>query len=81
MSLPADLKINRGQTKYVLREALRDVVPDDVRRRVDKLGFPAPEHNWLARGFGITDTTVGGQAWRTLITQRWRKSLECGQPD
>jgi asparagine synthase (glutamine-hydrolysing) len=81
LSLPADLKINRGQTKFVLREALRDVVPDRVRCRVDKLGFPAPEQTWLARGFGITDTTVGGQAWRTLITRRWRESLKCGRPD
>lgn len=41
--LPPDLKLNRGWSRFVLREALKEVVPDKVRLRVGKsnltLGF------------------------------------------
>jgi len=45
--LPAHLKIHRGTTKVVLREAMRGLIPDIVRRRQDKLGFPTPGSWWF----------------------------------
>ena len=45
--LPAHLKIHRGITKVVLREAMRGIVPDVVRRRQDELGFPTPGSWWF----------------------------------
>lgn len=47
LSLPVSLRINKGYTKAVLHEAIKGIVPEDVRLRVDKLGFPAPEVDWL----------------------------------
>jgi asparagine synthase (glutamine-hydrolysing) len=47
VSLPWDYKVRGGWTKFVLREAVRDVLPDDVVWRRDKLGFEAPERVWL----------------------------------
>jgi asparagine synthase (glutamine-hydrolysing) len=47
MNLPGGYKIHRGQTKYVLREALRGVLPEDIRTRAGKLGFGTPINDWL----------------------------------
>ena len=46
-SLPLDQKIRRGVTKYVLRRAIRGLVPDAVRCRMDKMGFVTPEEVWM----------------------------------
>jgi asparagine synthase (glutamine-hydrolysing) len=46
-TLPDELKINGLETKYVLREAMRGVVPEAVRARKDKVGFRAePKATW-----------------------------------
>ncbi|MDZ4132702.1 MAG: asparagine synthase-related protein, partial [Dethiobacteria bacterium] len=44
---PTEYKINRGITKLVLREAMKDVLPEAVRLRTDKIGFETPEEQWL----------------------------------
>jgi asparagine synthase (glutamine-hydrolysing) len=46
-SLGPDWKLRRGMTKHVLREAMRGVLPDRVRLRTGKLGFPTPFVAWL----------------------------------
>ncbi|MFC6165812.1 asparagine synthase (glutamine-hydrolyzing) [Lactiplantibacillus dongliensis] len=44
--IPADLRISHGTTKYILRKAVEDVVPEHVLHR-KKLGFPVPIRFWL----------------------------------
>lgn len=34
--------------KFVLREAMRGRIPESVRTRVDKMGFPVPANKWVA---------------------------------
>jgi asparagine synthase (glutamine-hydrolysing) len=46
-ALPLDQKIRGGVTKYVLRRAIRGLVPDAVRCRMDKMGFVTPEEVWM----------------------------------
>jgi asparagine synthase (glutamine-hydrolysing) len=46
-SLPAAYKIHNGWSKYLLRESMSGIVPDDIRRRKDKIGFATPEYYWL----------------------------------
>ncbi|SFB36862.1 asparagine synthase (glutamine-hydrolysing) [Lentibacillus halodurans] len=45
-AIPTGAKITKGTTKYALREAMRDLVPDSVLYR-RKLGFPVPIRHWL----------------------------------
>jgi asparagine synthase (glutamine-hydrolysing) len=45
-SLPPELKIRRGQTKYLLRRATRDLLPGAVIDR-PKQGFGVPIDRWL----------------------------------
>ncbi len=40
-------KIVGGDTKRVLRSAMRGVLPESVRERRDKLGFATPEQRWF----------------------------------
>ncbi|MEI8394533.1 MAG: asparagine synthase (glutamine-hydrolyzing) [Rhodospirillaceae bacterium] len=40
-------KIEQGETKRLLRRGLAGVLPDVVRTRQDKLGFPTPEELWF----------------------------------
>ncbi|MGO4886669.1 asparagine synthase (glutamine-hydrolyzing) [Anaerobacillus sp. MEB173] len=44
--LPDSVKIANGTTKYVLREAMKPVIPASVLQR-KKLGFPVPIRHWL----------------------------------
>ena len=47
-SLPDHQKINKGYTKAVLRNALGDLIPKNINKRTDKMGFVTPEHVWFA---------------------------------
>jgi len=49
-SLPPDMKIRDGWTKYVLRRAVRGVIPETIRTRTDKIGFATPEAAWYRGG-------------------------------
>ena len=46
MGMPGNYKINEGYSKYILRQALPDL-PETVRWRKHKLGFPAPDQAWI----------------------------------
>lgn len=46
-SLPSEFLINEGWTKFILRESMRDVMPSEITWRRDKLGFQAPQIDWL----------------------------------
>ena len=44
--LPDGLKLHRGSTKFVLREAFRELIPKEIRRR-GKMGFGIPLPKWF----------------------------------
>jgi asparagine synthase (glutamine-hydrolysing) len=45
-SLPMSAKISNGWTKLILREAMKSILPEKIRKRKSKLGFPAPIESW-----------------------------------
>ena len=49
MSLPGEYLIKNGMTKAVLRAAMRGVLPEKIRTRVDKIGFATPEEVWMKK--------------------------------
>ncbi len=49
-SMPNNHKIHLGETKRVLRAAMRGIVPDAVLDRKDKTGFVTPGHTTWLRG-------------------------------
>ena len=53
-SLPESYLVSpQGETKHLLRHALRGIVPDEVLQRRDKIGFATPESQWL---IGMAET-------------------------
>src|SRR5215813_2627494 len=49
-ALPARMKLHGFTTKYVLRRAMRGVLPEQILNR-KKMGFPVPLRNWLSGTF------------------------------
>ena len=47
-SLPATFKIHLGWTKYILRKAMENILPQEIAWRVDKIGYEPPQKEWLA---------------------------------
>ncbi len=45
-SLPSESKIGGGFTKRILRDALKGILPEPIRQRTRKLGFPNMVESW-----------------------------------
>lgn len=46
-SFPAEWKIHKGRTKWIMRHAVSRLVPRRIIDRTDKLGFAVPQTDWL----------------------------------
>ncbi len=61
--LPDRMRIDRGVTKVILRRAMRRRLPHAVLDRRDKMGFMAPQREWLLAGRReVAALLRGGQA-------------------
>lgn len=49
--VPVEQKLNRGWTKWILRQAIAGRVPEVIRWRKDKKGFNVPEKEWARTHF------------------------------
>ena len=47
--LSADVRLRRGWSKWILREALCDILPRKIYRRKTKLGFSTPFYQWMTQ--------------------------------
>ena len=47
LGLSTRVKLNGGWTKWPLRAAMRDILPENISWRKDKIGFAAPDQIWL----------------------------------
>jgi asparagine synthase (glutamine-hydrolysing) len=66
-SLPATYKVRDGWTKWILREAYRKSIPEDILQRKGKTGFEPPQHAWM-----------DSPSLRELIMQSRRKLVDAG---
>ena len=46
-AIPPVVKFRNGQLKYLFRKAIRNLVPQEILNRRDKMGFPVPLNRWL----------------------------------
>jgi asparagine synthase (glutamine-hydrolysing) len=76
-TLPDDLKLRRGQTKYILKRAFSDLLPEAIRRR-GKMGFGVPLGAWFRgelRDY-VGDLVLAPDArLRDVIDQSYVRSL------
>ncbi len=47
LSLPPDLIIKNGVNKYILREAVKNILPENIYNRRDKKGLETPSDRWF----------------------------------
>lgn len=47
LAMDGTLKIRKGMTKYILREATKGLLPEKIRMRRDKIGFGTPQDEWF----------------------------------
>ncbi len=77
LSLPDDLKIRNGWSKFAVRRAMQGIVPDLVRMRKTKLGFSVPGQRWLAADLrpqvtALVEDTLRCQKYvDTKVLRRW----------
>ncbi len=50
-AMPFDYKLRNGITKSVLRDGLKGILPEKIRKRYSKLGFVTPEDQWINNNF------------------------------
>jgi asparagine synthase (glutamine-hydrolysing) len=46
-TLPDDLLLHSGWSKYILRKSMEDLLPAEITWRKDKIGFEPPQEQWL----------------------------------
>jgi asparagine synthase (glutamine-hydrolysing) len=61
---PNDHKVSGGETKRILREGLRGILPEEVRLRRNKIGFTTPEARWLRTTLADFTLETAGDAAR-----------------
>jgi asparagine synthase (glutamine-hydrolysing) len=45
-TMPPRMKFKGAEMKYILKKAVRDILPPKILHRKDKMGFPVPLHLW-----------------------------------
>ena len=57
LRLPESYLISKdGETKHIFRAAMKDIVPDSILNRKDKIGFKTPQNQWLNQNKNIIRT-------------------------
>jgi len=49
LATAANQKIRNGTTKFILKEAMKDIIPEKIRKRNDKVGFGTPQNDWFRK--------------------------------
>ena len=85
LAAESDMIIRNGETKYILRQAMKGVLPEAIRTRQDKMGFETPQDQWFRTKtwqkviFGVLQSQTFRQ--RNLIDaesalQKYRQHLD-----
>lgn len=64
-AVPDDLKIRDGVNKFILRQALRDVLPHETLKRTLKIGFKTPAEVWFRED-------LRGPVWEILTSSSFK---------
>jgi asparagine synthase (glutamine-hydrolysing) len=82
--MPAGMKFKGGEMKYLLKKTIKDIIPEPIMKRKDKMGFPVPLHIWSKNKAGdfIKDTLLSKNARERNIvdTQNIEKLIKSEQP-
>ena len=54
-TIPADIKFKNGELKRLLKTTYASLIPNSIKNRKDKMGFPVPLNKWFKKGVIATD--------------------------
>jgi asparagine synthase (glutamine-hydrolysing) len=75
-SVGDDWKVQGELNKVILRHAMRDRLPETVRTRMDKMGFPSPNAKLLTEGtFEVLHELVSSRAARERGVYAWDRMM------
>jgi asparagine synthase (glutamine-hydrolysing) len=77
--LPYRFKRRNGQGKYLLRRALRGMVPEEVFTR-RKMGFGIPLADWLSSMRPESRSTTPIPGFRSVLAEEWSRQYRSGAP-
>jgi len=85
-AIPARLKLHRGESKYIFKKALRDILPDDILYR-KKMGFSVPTGEWFRGKLSgyYRDTVIENSRFigkilkKEYVEKLFEKNLESGK--
>lgn len=46
-TIPANFKLKNGDMKHIFKKTMTKYLPDSVKKRTDKMGFPVPFNQWI----------------------------------
>ena len=76
--MPAGMKFKGAEMKYLLKRIVKDIIPDKILNRKDKMGFPVPLDLWAknkAKDF-ILDTLLSKNAReRNIVDPKYVEEL------
>lgn len=87
-SLPEEYIIDlNGTSKFIFRHAMRGIVPEEILKRKDKIGFATPEQLWLQHLLPSIESILKSEAARRVVffdsasfQRRWREALQGRKP-
>jgi asparagine synthase (glutamine-hydrolysing) len=87
LSLPPHLLMGEVQTKRLLRESMRGILPESIRKRWNKQGFRPPQDLWFRSGRFLTmvrDTFAAASFrqspyWIAPVWERMLTRIEAGE--
>jgi asparagine synthase (glutamine-hydrolysing) len=72
-SLPLTSKVGGGFTKRIMRDALKDILPEKTRVRRDKIGWDVPMHEWLKGPFKKeVDLLIQSEEIAPQLNREWK---------
>lgn len=72
IALPTAAKLRAGMGKYILRDAMRGTVPEEILFNRDKRGFDTRHGDWIASGIGAAireGLAIHGHASASLLPE------------
>lgn len=66
-TLPSDFKIRKGWSKWLLRESMKEILPETITWRKDKTGFEPPQKKWMS---APSMTALIHEAKNTLVKEK-----------
>lgn len=73
--IPSIFKLHKGWSKWLLRLAMRDLLPEKILWRKDKLGTPTPVKTWLTHEFSPVPHLMKRYGMRIYSDFVWRLFL------